>query len=270
MVTQQQGAIVKQQANIDELAMDVAGYYFDVIQEHSISLNSHITDNYMENNVAISDHIANEPIIINVSGIAGELVYVPNIEEQNEVLEKAKRASGQTIIQKLGKLSVLYPPFDNFTQKYINAANYIEASVNRYTGVVTQFFNSNRAQAFQTANPNYESKIRKIYDRFETMRLQKLPFEVETPYRTFKNMYIQSLTLRQGNILYTTDIQITFKQAYFLDTLTTKADEKVKAKYNQYQRAEIENHGKVQGPKSSIIGDMISKFRGDKYYTYNR
>ena len=266
----QQGVLVKQQTDINELPMDVIGYYFHVINQHSVSLQSQITDNWLENNTVIGDHIANSPTVVTLSGVFGELVYVPDLDNTNRLLQDARQATTPTTFQKLGKLTSLYPPIDNFTQKYINAENYIQASVTRYAGAVKQFFNTNRPEYFTPASANYESKIRQIYSRFESMRLQKLPFEVDTPYKTFKDMYIQSLTLRQGNQLYTTDIEVTLKQVYFLETQTTNADEKVLSNISAVQRAEVEKHGKTQGigSNNSILYDMFGN--GSAYYTYKR
>lgn len=242
-----QGYYVKfEQQNIKDLPFDVAGYYFDVITEHSLNLNSQITDNWLENNTVINDHIANQPLTITLRGLKGELYYIPNEKDQNALLENAKQKTSTTTFDKLSKLTSLYPPFDNLTQVAINVKDYVKSSANRYIGVVKQFFTGNRANLSPNAQQQYESEIRAIYERFNQMRELKAPFEVETPYATFKNMYIQSLALRQGNQLYVSDVEVTFKQVNFTDTLTTKADEKVLAQYNNWQRAEVENHGKVQ------------------------
>ena len=79
-----------------------------------------------------------------------------------------------------------------------------------------------------------------------------MPFTVETPFKTFQDMYIQSISLRQANVLYSMDIEITFKQGYFTDTKWTEADQAVLDRYNQWQRAEEENQGKVQGGTSVL------------------
>ena len=247
-----QGAILRQQVDINDLPMDIADYYFDIIQEHSVSLTSQITDNWMENNTVINDHIANSPIIVTLRGLAGEWTYTPYEPEANALLSEAKVQSNLDMFQKLRKLSVLYPPLDNDTQLKQNLQDYAEASYNRYRSVVKQFFSTNNPPQLRFQNPVYDSKIIKIYNRLETMRLNGLPFVVETPFRKFKNMYIQSINLRQANILYTADIEISFKQGYFTDTKWTEADQAVLDRYNQWQRAEEENQGKVQGGPSVL------------------
>lgn len=225
--------------------------YFDIVQEHSINLTSQITDNWMENNVVINDHIANSPLIVNLRGLSGELVYEPSITEEStlalahggiltRLYEKINGKIGNVGLrsEKLTDLTSLFPPVDNITQIAKNTVSYVESSVQRYTKYVQDFL-----------DPSIKSsRIKKVFQDLYTLRENKIALIVYTPYETFDNMYIQSLIMRQGNEKYVTDIELSLKQCNFTDTLTTQADEAVLAQYNQFQRAEVENHGKVQGP----------------------
>lgn len=253
------GAVIKTQ---DEAINNKVAVYFDVIQEHSLSLQSQITDNWTENNSVINDHIANQPLVINLRGLSGELVYVPSTTEGvlNTLYKTVNSVSGDTGIKsdKLTIISALIPPVDNITQMAKNIITYTEASAKRYKTIIQNFLNPAVKQ----------SRLKEIYRNLNLLREAKTALIVSTPYDTFDNMYIQSLTLRQANQDYITDIELSLKQVNFTDTYTTGADEAVLAKYNQYQRAQESNKGKVQGVNSSIIGDMVSKFRGDKYLTY--
>lgn len=51
----------------------ISGFLFDIIGDESISLESDITDNFLENNTAIQDQIALRPEIITVHGLVAEL-----------------------------------------------------------------------------------------------------------------------------------------------------------------------------------------------------
>lgn len=253
------GAVVKTQ---DDTIDNKVVIYFDVIEEHSLSLTSQITDNWTENNTVINDHIANQPIVINLRGISGELVYVPSTTKGtlNTLYDVANSLSGNTAIKtdKLTVIPALIPPVDNITQMAKNAITYSEASSKRYKKIIQNFLNPSVRQ----------SRLKEIYRNLSILRENKTSIIVSTPYDTFDNMYIQSLTLRQGNQSYITDIELSLKQLNFVGTETTKADQSVLAQFNQYQRAAETNKGKVQGVNSSIIGDMVSKYRGDKYYVY--
>ena len=62
----------------------------------------------------------------------------------------------------------------------------------------------------------------------------------------------QSLTLKQGNQLYVTDIEMTLKQLRFSNVTTTAADKNVMAQYNAYARAQVENNGIAQGINEDV------------------
>ena len=240
------GAILSLQYGIN----GKANYYFDVIQEHAISLTSQITDNWMENNTVINDHIANAPTVISLRGLSGEVVYSSNLSV-NSLVDKGLTAS------KLGVLTQLYPPADNFLQRAKNKIAKIENSASRYLKIIDGVI-----------SPETQIRLKQIYKNLNQLRESKTALKVETPYANFENMYIQSLTLRQGNLNYITDIELTLKQVYFTDSKVTEANKNVVSDIQNAQRAAVENHGNVQGVNSSLIGDFVSKFRGDKYYTY--
>lgn len=58
--------------------------YFDTIEEHTLNIQNQITDNYIENNTSIQDHIAHAPITISMRGLIGEVVYKPPMTALNK------------------------------------------------------------------------------------------------------------------------------------------------------------------------------------------
>lgn len=233
-------------------SLDVnANYYFDIITEHSITLSSQITDNWMENNTVINDHIANSPTVINLRGISGELVYMTSdVQSSTSELMTAT---------KLGVLTQLYPPADNYLQNRMNKAVKLESSVNRYLKMFSSLI-----------DPNTQIRLREVYKSLNKLRENKTLLTVETPYQNFENMCIQSLTLRQGNLSYITDIELSLKQVYFANSQTTKANEKVVADILNAQKAEIENHGNIQGVNvdNSVMYNTMGRNSG--YENLNR
>lgn len=253
----------------EELApTNIAGLYFDIIQEHNISIQNSITDNWVENNTAIADHIAHQPLIITLRGISGEIVFVPptktldtlykgvNSAIQNRLAD-GKMANNNVIIDKLTLIPALLPPVDNITQLAKNAVQYIESSYKLYEKIIKNFTNNNR-----------ESHLWQIYRELEEISASNTAMIVETPFKVFDNMYIQSINFTQGNQLYSADIVLTLKQINFTETLTTGVDEKTMAKYNAYARAKQENHGLVPGKTidNSILNDKFGN--GASYKNY--
>lgn len=247
-------SITAQEAEQNTLDYNV-GVYFDIIQEHSVSIQNQITDNYIENNTAIQDHIAKSPLVISLRGLSGELVYKPPTKALDFLYNTAntflqsKYTDERVATDKLTAIPALLPPVDNVTQMAKNAVQYVEASVNRYVKIVKNF----------TSSLDRETRLQEIYNKFIRLRESDTLLRVETPYKTFDNMVIQSLTLRQGDLNYITDIELTLKQINYATTYTTKPDESVMAKYNAIQRTEEANHGKAQGITSdtTLLYDLL-------------
>lgn len=234
----------------DELLIkNQTGLYFDIINEHSVSIQNQITDNYIENNTAIQDHIAQNPTVISLRGLSGEVVYTPPVTALNWMYSKANTAIQKTfnsgnmmantniLTDKLTAIPALLPPVDNVTQMAKNAVQYVEASVDRYVKIVKNF----------TSDLDRQTRLEQIYNDLIALRAANVLMYVETPYAVFQDMAIQSITLHQGDQNYITDIELTLKQINFATTYTTKPDESVMAKYNAMQRTEEANHGKAQG-----------------------
>ena len=252
-----QGAIVEKSKN-DNITQAI-GVYFDIVQEHSISLQSQITDNWLENNTFVNDHIANNPTVITLRGLSGELVYEPSENPGGALAwinDTAKNKLGASNINKLGALASLYPPVDNVTQIAKNAITYVEASVKRYKSVIDVFRNSGRKQ----------ERLRKIYFDLSTLRELKVPLIVQTPFVTLDNMYIQSIVLRQSNQNYITDIELSLKELKFTESQTATINQENRSNCNFVQRDEVENHGLTQGVDYSLGGN--NGFDGDGKYFF--
>lgn len=234
-----QGSVVMNQSNDTQNRIAL---YFDIVQEHSITLQSQITDNWLENNTVIGDHIANSPIVINMRGLTGELVYMPvhNITDRVEAFTSDR--IGAEKFNKLGVIPALLPPVDNYTQLAKNAVNYVENSYNRYKKIIKRFSNPNEKQ----------KKLKYIYQQLLDIRENKTALIVDTPFDNFDNVYVQTINLRQDEQKHIVDIELSLKQVYFTDTKTAEADKAVLDKYNNIQRANVENHGKVQGSNKSL------------------
>lgn len=276
-VTAPELPVLRKKADIFDPKKMAINYYFDIINDESIELINQITDNYVENNTAIQDHIAQNPLIITVSGLSGEKVfkYDPQVMEQllaEARIEAAKRGNDYNLnnlpyqnfwelvglgsqAKELNKLSVipaLYPPLSNYMQVALNAAELVDASVSRYVNIYDSIFGKNNSEEEKNKEKKEEKRLKQIYNDLSYLRGNNIALSVDTSYGIFTNMYIQSVKLRQGDGLYTTDIEMTLKQLRFSNGTTTAADKDVMAKLNQYARANVENNGTAQGNKKSL------------------
>ena len=252
--------IVTVQENVEDTITNNLNYYFDIVSEHSVSLQNQITDNWVESNTAIQDHIAQSPLILTLRGLSAykNLTYTASEAESDaeRLLAEAKqRNTIQDKVSKLTALSVLYPEASNITQLAMNAYNYVNASIKRYKGIVDKFLNNNSPMDVATGSQGRieETRLMEIYRKLSTLRSLNTAFLVATPFGVYENMYIQSLILRQGENNYVTDIELTMKQVNFADVLTTKADENVLSQYASIQQAQEANKGVSQGTQKSLL-----------------
>lgn len=236
------------------------GYYFDIIREHSVSIQNQITDNYLENNTAVQDHIAHNPITVTISGLAGEVFFTPPTKALNKLYTKFNTfmqskfnndtmANEYLMSDKLLAIPALIPSVDNVTQLAKNAVQYVESSYKRLEKVVKGFKNKEIKEA----------RLWQIYRELKDLSDTNTALIVETPFTVLDNMFIQSISLRQGNENYVTDLEISLKQINYADVSLTAADEKVLAKYNAYAQAEVENNGKAKTTSVSIAKAGLNK-----------
>lgn len=208
------------------------GYYFDIVEEHSLSIQNQITDNFLENNTAVQDHIAHNPITVSLNGLSGEIIF----EQPNWILNQTAQGYNNVPTDKLQILPALIPQVDNVTQIAKNTIQYVESSYKRYEKIIKRFTN----QSVKT------TRLKQIYRDLKGLSDSNIALFVVTPYATFENMYIQSITLRQGNENYITDVGVTLKQVQYANVGVTEADQNVLAKYNEFARAKVENNGKAK------------------------
>lgn len=230
------------QVSPDEIVEREVVYYFDIIKSHKVQLQSQITDYWLEDSTAVQDSVNLQPIIINLSGLVGEVVFTPPSTFTGKIIDKLNRLfpskSGFTLTQKLGTIVSLVPSVDNYTQIAKNAINYTEAAYNRYKKLFEQIQSWRNGTTSNTV-PRQEQ----IYKQFEMFWKNKTPLMVNTPYGLFDNMYIQNVTMQQGETNTVSDISVTLKQLSFKDVIFTKAGRSVVEKYNSQAQAEVENLG---------------------------
>lgn len=244
----------------DEATSNFVEYYFDIITSHSVTIQNNMTDNFLENNTAVQDHIAHMPIQVTLSGISGEVVYKPSRMDKNAPFDLSKVGLGRLntplnnfynnvnsrfspITNKLSPISVITPQSSNVTQLAKNIYNYSGQSVNRYVKV---------AKSIVGSITNRETRLKEIFRKFSILRSANTPLIVTTPYYEFQNMYIQSITLRQDEMNFTTDIELSLKQLQFANVQYTEADKNVMAMYNSYAQAKTSENGKANTYRKSM------------------
>lgn len=253
--------------------------FFNTVTDDTINFQSQMTDNWVENNTAIHDHIAISPVTITMHGLVGELVYTSKQAELDYERELAQANAinskdpillqfGNTFRQpdidgKLIAISAFIPEVSNVTQMAQSMWDRHEAAQRKATRIFNTLFNQNtqtlnsKMTAYSGLSSNLkESELKKACEKLKDYWLNRTPLVADTPFGNFENMYITSVSLHQGNENFIGEIDITLKQLRFTETLTTEADKDVLAKYNAMAQAKEENNGKAQGNNKSIAATL--------------
>ena len=190
-------------------------FVFDYEGENTASLDSDITDHYVENNISVQDQIALKPEIITVAGFIGDLNDIP----ANAILQALKLAADKltTVVAYQPKLTtsalIAYSEAQFLYQTGLNAVNALASTVesigNAFTG------NSGSAvigSTGQTAVGSAQSKQQIAFQRFYGFWRRRTLFNIQTPWAVFQNMAIFKLRAIQDaetNVI--TNFEVTFK-----------------------------------------------------------
>lgn len=277
-ITKQTSVTVPEAALKIQLSKSSFRYlFFHTVNDDTVNFQSNITDNWVENNTAIQDHIAISPVTITMRGLIGELVYTSEqaAKEYESVLAQANYENSKGIVLadfgnfykfrdngKLTAISAYFPEVSNVTQLAQNIWDRHEAAqkkAERIGNILTGQANNNlsaKMNAYSGLNSNLqESQLKIICEDIKDYWINRVSFTVNTPFGDFDNMYIQSVTLHQGNENFIGDVDVTLKQIRFAETLTTEADKDVLAKYNAYAQAQEQDNGKAGG-ENTALADM--------------
>lgn len=224
-------------------------YVFDTRGEEEVSLESDITDNWVEDNTVAQDHIGLKPRTITLSGYVGELTNKPAFE--NEYLSKAQNA-----------LSGAAP----FIPQLTASAQYIFNQAQEMYGVYEKANESaGRLENFikNTPVPEEATNQQKVFGKFEQIWEARRLVTVYTPFGAFNNMAIQSIKARQEEeSSYISSFSVTFKQIRTVNTIFTYQNtQKQRAARAAMTLAETKDKG-VQKPIVSTADTFYQKLTG--------
>ena len=192
----------------------IGGFVFDYLGEVNVAMQADITDHYAEDNTAIQDHVAIRPIKVTMRGFIAELV-LPAPQGVTGALASAQSALTQ-VDAYLGK----YTP--GVLQTLGKAVTQVQNTVNTINQTLAKA--QNIISLFPGAPPN-ATKQAKAYSQLFCAMAQKLPMQIDTPYRVLNNMIIESIAFVQPEeTKYWSDISVTLKQINFVEVIEVADD----------------------------------------------
>lgn len=231
-------------ADIPEWSGSVA-VFFDYISEESNTAEASITDNYVESNYSLQDHIAIKPRIYRLRGYVGEVIFkqptkwtksISDWADKNPVLQKTKE-----IVKPINALSGIV---SNYTRLAKNVVDQVESSYNRYKQIYDAYKNKN--QDFVGIRQKTVSKL--LLNLLETrtpVKLTELAFNDDIEGREDRLYFLQSVSSRQGDNAFISDYEVTIKEFRIARSRITKVDNKKFAGDVATQKTEIANNGKA-------------------------
>lgn len=194
---------------------------FNYEGEQSVSLESDITDHYIEDNTAIQDQIALRPETITTSGFIGEL---------NDVTPAALQPL-KTVAQKLTPLASYGPSLSQTALlAYVEAQFLYQVGQAAANSAVSAWSSINGRGGETVINgagvnvqPN-QTKQQQFFQQFYGYWRSRTLFTVQTPWAVFQDMAIKSLrAVQDPETRVITDFQVTFKLLRFASTQVTSS-----------------------------------------------
>lgn len=187
------------------------GILFHYEGEQTVSLQSDITDHFLENNTSIQDQIALKPIIITTHGFIGELNNVP--PKALGILSQAANTL-TTIGSYVPGLSVTA---QNAYNEAFAAYQIASSAVNAGVSAVSSLTGGGGASVVGTGGaftkvPN-QNLQQGYFQQFYGYWNNRVLFTVQTPWAIFQNMAILNLrAIQDETTRMITDFEVTFKQ----------------------------------------------------------
>lgn len=184
----------------------VSGFLFSIIDTEEMSVESDVTDHFVEENYAIQDHVALKPIHFKLKGYQGELVNIAG-QPFNPILN--------TILA-LAPLTQVNPLFnEQDSQVYEDIAQtsaQAENVINQIPSIFSLISNLTNVQTSQQAALNF----------FMSMRNNRQLVTIQTPYGLLTNYIIEDFNaLQAGDSRFMSTFSVTFKQIQVVSTAVT-------------------------------------------------
>ena len=223
---------------------------FSYIEDETSTVEASITDNFVESNHAVQDHIAIKPKIYRLRGCVGEVVYKGSNEFAKAIADKI---NSHPILQKtlntMKPIAGISPIISSATQSAINIVNQIESSYNRYKKMIEDnFLPSKQRKLTNKMQQSTVADLNRILELRIPVNLKGLKFStVLDKGDDFKRVYyLQSVSAHQGSNDFISDIEVTIKE---FRIATTKIVDVDKNNMSSIQKSSEDNIGKVKTQK---------------------
>jgi hypothetical protein len=227
--------------------LGIAGINLDIYEEHSLEYSAEITDHYLENNSTVQDHISIKPLKIMLKGKVGELVY-RNEEKESQL---------QNYAEKLTIINSYLPILTNGAKQLQSRVSSVNGS-----GTGTDFYKSLAQNSIGGGVDLYQmykqlntpkTKQAQVANFLTALFQSKQIISLETPWRFFPKMSIETLSISQTDTKSESYFSIVLKQINTIDIKKKKFNSNDTQGRLKNQSSEAVNKGKEVGKKVKDI-----------------
>lgn len=222
----------------------IAGFVFDIADESSVELVSEITDHYLEDGSPVQDHIAFKPEKVTLRGFVGE--YRRIVNDKKDFVQKAA--------EKLVTVGSYAQPLSNYGKQLLSDAQNIDRGLQvDVVKVAGDLF-----KTYKNINLPQDNQS-EAFLYFEALRNAKQTFTIQTPYRYYTDMAIETLKAMQtGQTKDESNFEITFKKIRYIQTTTTvvNGEGRFNAMMNDFVNKGLDKGQEIIGGISSNIGNL--------------
>ena len=215
----------------------ISGFVFDIDGDSVSTFQNNITDNHVEDNSVVNDHVAKMPEKITLTKYVGELVH-----RHSESSAKTKVGG---VLKKLTPIIAALPAITS-------ASSAIKNRISGGGALKVEDLDQadNLYGIFQNLNP-WASNQQKAYIFLKALSEQGVLMSLQTPFGYYRKMAIETLVATQkedSNDIST--FTITLKQMRFASITTTEFDKEKYQGRAGSQNAEKIKNGKTGGSQS--------------------
>lgn len=239
---------------------DIESFLFHYEGEQSVSIQSDVTDHFVEDNTVINDHIGLRPEMIQTSGFIGELnnVVPPAAQIAKFAVDKLVALAPYTPKLSIAALEVynngqqIYSLYQNGKASINSVKAWASLGNNQENVVGTIDSNGNISNAVEALQTKQQIAFQKFYGYWRNRSL----FKVQTPWAIFENCAIMSLrAIQDAETETVSNFEITFKVIRFAKTIQIKVTDSIFGD----QSSDVDNKGLGQTTDKGSVTKVIPK-----------
>ncbi len=183
-----------------KVKIGIGGYDLDVRLKEEVLQEADVPEFPVEDGSVLQDHIIIKPVTITITGDVSDIHIRPTFNKFSGVLSRLDSLTDTASVYLPGKTS-------SQLRKIRNIANKVNADVRGFQNLLNR-----GASLFDLVDDNPTSNTQDFYDKLSTAYKTRQAISVTTPFRTYSNMVIISLTTTTDNEATSLGYEVKFKE----------------------------------------------------------